>query len=200
MGYDVHITRRAQWQDDRGPAITVEHWRALVAADPELQFDGDLGEDVATWRGGPAPGWIAWRAGNLETKNPDIALLRKMAAIAAVLDAQVQGDDGERYDAAGNAQPAPRPRRPGLVARLWSWWRAQRTRVITLAPLPFAVGDRVRDTFGNVGTVVRIDLRAHSGLGDVAVRYDDGRVVHNAAIAHGLEPADAATAPGTGAS
>ena len=195
MGYDLHITRRAQWHATDGPAITVEQWRAFVDADPDLRMDDSLGEDVALWSGGRVPGWIAWRDGNLETTHPDDALLRKMVAIAGALDARAVGDDGERYDADGVAHPAPRP---GLFARLKAWWQAQRTAPVAAAdPLPFAVGDRVRDTFGNLATVVRIDLRAHSGLGDVLVRYDDGRELHCAAIAHGLEIAQSPATRGS---
>ena len=56
--------------------------------------------------------------------------------------------------------------------------------------IPFVVGDRVRSIVGPwYGTVVAIDLKAEHGLGRITVRRDsDGAILHQAAIAHGLEP------------
>jgi hypothetical protein len=38
-------------------------------------------------------------------KNPDPEILRKMWSLAQRLDAMVQGDEGEQYDASGNVVP-----------------------------------------------------------------------------------------------
>jgi hypothetical protein len=40
MGYDIHITRRSDWSDKAGPAITLEEWKKLVASDSEMRLDG----------------------------------------------------------------------------------------------------------------------------------------------------------------
>ena len=45
--------------------------------------------------------WIGHANGNIETKNPDRETCQKMFAMAQVLKARVQGDDGELYDADG---------------------------------------------------------------------------------------------------
>ncbi len=37
------------------------------------------------------------------------------------------------------------------------------------------VGDRVRDRSGSMGTVLEVDSGANHGLGQVRVRFDDGR-------------------------
>ena len=46
--------------------------------------------------------WFWLAEGNIVVKNPDNEILRKMWALAQNLDARVQGDDDELYDAAGN--------------------------------------------------------------------------------------------------
>jgi hypothetical protein len=115
-----------------------------------------------------------------------VLLVAKMSAIAAHLGAWVEGEEGERYDARGAAQPA---RAPGMLARWRRWWARAPWRRATSAPAPaLAVGDRVRDVVGRwYGVVTRIDLRAEHGLGRISVRRDDGLVVHAAAVAHGLQ-------------
>ncbi|MGW4895052.1 hypothetical protein ACWEQL_22690 [Kitasatospora sp. NPDC004240] len=109
MGYDVHITRREIWWDEEGPDISTLEWEAVVAGDPDLvMFSPDGG-----WGGEPQ--WIAelatgsqdpelgeamyWREGRIVAKHPSDPLLAKMCQVARVLEARVQGDDGEYYDA-----------------------------------------------------------------------------------------------------
>ena len=46
------------------------------------------------------------------------------------------------------------------------------------------VGDRVKDVWGALGTVIRIDAAAEHGLGLLTVRYDDGRVISASLVAH----------------
>lgn len=52
--------------------------------------------------------------------------------------------------------------------------------------LPFAVGDRVRDTWGNKHTVVRIEPKADHGKGVIRTRRDDGTELSHMMFAHGL--------------
>jgi hypothetical protein len=75
-------------------------------------------------------------------------------------------------------------------ARWWSNMISPGATPLNAAQLPFKVGDRVQDIFGdkNTGTVTRIDVRAEHGLGLITVKYDDGREIYSAAIAHGLVP------------
>ena len=54
----------------------------------------------------------------------------------------------------------------------------------------FSVGDRVRDAFGNQGTVTEIDPAAEHGLGVIKVKMADGRETSAALIASGLEKID----------
>ncbi len=99
MGYDLHITRAASWSENAGAEISSDEWLALVERDPELTLEPANGPFFARWAGPsryPDP-WLDWFSGNVYTKNPDSALLRKMVALAAALGAQVQGDEGEVY-------------------------------------------------------------------------------------------------------
>lgn len=77
-----------------------------------------------------------------------------------------------------------------LIARLFAFFGNRGVTPIKPSDLPFVVGDRVRSIVGPwYATVVAIDLGAEHGLGRVTVRRDsDGAILHQAAIAHGLEP------------
>ena len=171
MGYDVHITRRKDWSDATGPAISEQEWLVHARNDDELSA-------------------LVWNRGNVDAKNPDTNLVVKMVAVAAAIGATVQGDDGESYDRSGKAVSPPQP---GLTSRLANWVANTFSRgAVPLDPasLPFKVGDRVRDPWGNVGSVAEIDVRAEHGLGRVTVKFEGGRIAHLAAGAHGLERAD----------
>src|SRR6476619_3837212 len=99
MGYDMRITRAELWAANEGHEITRQERLSLVADDPDLTPDPDNGDEYALWDGEcrcPEP-WLRWWRGNIETKNPDRAIVAKMLEIAAKLRARVQGDDGEVY-------------------------------------------------------------------------------------------------------
>jgi len=172
MGYEAHITRRKSWSDADGPAITEREWLSQIGDDPDLAS-------------------LRWNDGNLDAKNPDQRLIRKMVSIAAALSATVQGDDGESYNSAGNPVPPPQA---GILSRVVAWVvdrTSRRAKPLEESSLPFKVGDRVRDALGHLGTVTEIDVRAAHGLGRITVRYEDGATVIWTAAAHGLERADA---------
>ena len=127
MGYDLHITRAANWSENTGAEITPDEWLAVVRLDPELEIDTTQGPYFARWSGEsryPDP-WLEWSGGNVHTKNPDSALLRKMVALAARLDAHVQGDEGERYDGSEplDSYHADAERREPPPAESRPWWR-----------------------------------------------------------------------------
>lgn len=108
MGYDIHITRRQDWSDSEGPAVSLAGWLAYVEADPEMRLDGYAeaeltdgsvlrAEDpsMAVWVEHPQHGkrdglaWMWWSHGNVLAKNPDEDTLRKMWRIAQSLGAKV---------------------------------------------------------------------------------------------------------------
>jgi hypothetical protein len=172
MGYEAHITRRKSWSDAAGPAITEREWLAKIGDDPDLTA-------------------LVWNDGNVDVKNPDERLVRKMVSVAAALGATVQGDDGESYDSAGNPVAPPRP---GILSRVVAWFVDRTTPAaepLAESSLPFKVGDRVRDALGHLGSVTEIDVRAAHGLGRITVKYEDGRTGSWTAAAHGLERVDA---------
>lgn len=145
MGYDLHITRKANWSNP-SPVITLHDWLDYVTGDPEIQHDGfaetRIGNGnvvrveqvgICIWKaysGGENPqgtAWLTWSAGNIVAKNPDQEIRRKMWLIAQALDAKVQGDEGECYDQAGEtiAEPtvetASAPSMPEDRRR--PWWK-----------------------------------------------------------------------------
>ncbi len=118
--YEVHITRKANWRDAEGPAISLSEWLAYVRSDPEMQLcyacirgaDGEtrlIVVDVAKWAAHPRQhecenaGWLGHFRDRIFTRDPDKAMLEKMRLIARALNAKVQGDEGEEYDANGES-------------------------------------------------------------------------------------------------
>src|SRR5437667_12684255 len=101
MGLEFHITRRTDWSQD-GPEISLDEWRAMVVADPELEPDAANADGYVIWKRGRNEGLLYWFNGNVDTKNPDELLFEKMLAVAKRLGAQVQDDDGEVYTDGGS--------------------------------------------------------------------------------------------------
>lgn len=122
MGYEVHITRKADWFDEEGAVITLDEWLEYVASDPDMRADGyaearmpngtvlrteDPG--IAVWTAwsrhneGGGMAWFCYREDHISFKSVDTEVLKKMYQIAETLGARVQGDDGETYDANGES-------------------------------------------------------------------------------------------------
>jgi hypothetical protein len=99
MGYELHITKKEDWSED-GLDITTDEWINIVKNDPELSIDNKNGSYFAIWKpaGIDAEYWLDWFEGNICSKYPEPALIQKMIEIAKLLNAKVQGDDGEIYD------------------------------------------------------------------------------------------------------
>jgi hypothetical protein len=109
MGYDLHITRRTNWSHN-GDDISLEEWLEIIKNDPELKLDTANGPYFALWSGKSTlqDPWLDWFDGQIQTKNPDGALINKMVIIANKLGARFQGDDGEFYTSATNAPKTPK--------------------------------------------------------------------------------------------
>ncbi|MFI6516068.1 hypothetical protein ACIBF1_10960 [Spirillospora sp. NPDC050679] len=115
MGYELHVTRNAEWWQEGGRQITTDEWANAVAADPDLEM---VGTASATIDGGivlvydhewlaqmvthpdrdEQGAWLDWCEGRIVVKNPDDLMVVKMCELARRLGAHVQGDDGEYYD------------------------------------------------------------------------------------------------------
>jgi hypothetical protein len=192
MGYSLYITRREHWHDESGPEIALPEWQQLVASDATLRWEPNLGEHFATWLGSTSsePPWLAWLNGNLESKHPELHFIRKMASLASQLNAKVVGEEGELYGPDGLALPAPpaRSKHAGFWANLKMLFFSGQA-----APNPpFGVGARVRGIRGRLGTVTKINLKSQGGMGEIRVRYDDGKTASYSAVAHILEPVESA--------
>ncbi len=133
MGYDLHITRRQQWFDSEGPAITIEEWLALIDSDQEMRLDGYAEaalpeggslrmEDpsMAVWVKysghmlGGNMAWLCLSRGNVVAKNPDQEIRGKMWCLAQTLSARLQGDELELYGGDGETLKTPERKK---------WWR-----------------------------------------------------------------------------
>lgn len=103
MGWEIHISRHMlHWQSERCPIREAE-LEDLIRSEDDLNFRPDrsglYGADRAE------PGWFTWdppdgigswfmyMSGRISTKHPEDATIRRMIAIAAMLDAWVSADD-----------------------------------------------------------------------------------------------------------
>jgi hypothetical protein len=124
MGYDLHITRKKNWdgfEDKHGPEISSEEWVAAVNADRDMRVDGfcevhlpdrrvfrHSDPSIAVWTAWSHHGeagdmaWFELKHGNVTVKNPDREIRRKMWRLAQLFRAKVQGDDNEFYDRFGH--------------------------------------------------------------------------------------------------
>lgn len=96
MGYDLHITRAADWTQSESNPITEAEWEAHVALDPELLLTGaaetstpggPLGyrsAGLAVWTRHPSGEtvWFDCRDGAVVVKNPDAPTIAKMMSVA----------------------------------------------------------------------------------------------------------------------
>ena len=100
MGYDLHITRAANWGENHGLEISAEEWLAIVSEDPELRPDLSNGPFAAAWNSPDSEqvGWFDWYEGTVFTTDPDGPIVGKMVSLARLLAGKVQGDDGEAYE------------------------------------------------------------------------------------------------------
>lgn len=140
---------------------------------------------MITWRGQPS---FWWFRDQIQCSDPDDAQQLKLAQMARALNAFVVGDDGEIYD--GDGGP-PRAQTASLGERVTGWLARvlpQRQPLIEHESLPFGVGDRVRDPWGNEHTVISIDPKAEHGMGVIRTRRSDGTEHSHAMTSHGLDP------------
>jgi hypothetical protein len=190
MGYDLHITRKANWTDPAGPAIAETEWQKVIEADPELTLDTKTkvammdGQYIfAAWKG--TPGALGYYGGEITASDPAKPLIIKMVGIAKVLKAQVQGDDGEIYREDGTSFepdiPAAKP--PGLVGQIKAWLQHRKViKKVQADGAKFRVGQRVKNPWKQIGTIVSVNPKGNQGLGSFRVRFENGKEDESAFI------------------
>lgn len=105
MGYELYITKKAEWYDQTGPKIPIEAWQALISSDPDLIayerdsdsylpafLNGPIKSELKTWGRG-----LFYSHGDISVKKPNRETLAKMVSIASKLNARVIGDRDEIY-------------------------------------------------------------------------------------------------------
>lgn len=117
MGYELHITRQENWFDEEDSnQISFDEWIKILDEDKEMRLDNlaeatnangesiSVGsEGLCVWTKYSGNGmngnyaWFDYHRGNIDCKNPDNEIIRKMLDIAERLNAKVQGDEGEIY-------------------------------------------------------------------------------------------------------
>ena len=137
MGHDLHITRKDDWSDTDGPAITREEWLDYVGGDKSMRPEreavvvaNERGEEfsvqdetLATWKDWPnrkdgkSAALLWYSAGNIVATNPDDLMIQKMFLIADALGGKLQGDDGEIYNSIGMVDRQDRSKK-----RWWKFW------------------------------------------------------------------------------
>ncbi len=132
MGYYVYITRMSFGAESEETLISIDEWRKYIDNDSELKINPTYNhrddELEVFWFGeggvsddSEGVGWFCWGDGQINTKNPDHAHLRKMCQMASLLDARVLGEEGEEYRVNGEIwenKYVDNP--PGVFKRLWS--------------------------------------------------------------------------------
>ncbi len=110
MGYELHITRAADWVDSEGQPIGRAEWAAYADRHPELVANGwvewaDIGREI-TYDCTDKYGQVArlsWRHGHVVvTCGEDYS---KLLAIATDLGARLVGDEDEVYTLWGSVRP-----------------------------------------------------------------------------------------------
>ena len=80
MGYDLRITRKADWPEPDGPEISFDEWMAVVNTGPELRIEGHVNvrlPDHSVSRR-PLAAWTAYSrydsGGNVARSNSHMAM------------------------------------------------------------------------------------------------------------------------------
>ena len=127
MGYDVHITRAKTRFDSTDNPISEQEWIDYVNGDQTMSLRDGGGDGLCCdWYGQCVHGdgtWFEWRKGAIYTKNPDAAIIRKMIEMSEKLEASVQGDDCEIYQAASDQAEGFIVVPEALELKRKPWWR-----------------------------------------------------------------------------
>ncbi|MFI6331355.1 hypothetical protein ACIBBG_24000 [Micromonospora chersina] len=112
MGYELHISRAAEYYHSEEHPIALEEWLSYAENNPSLRVGGWLGRDEDrqpvyehTCRDGTLVS-LTWFEGAIEIKGQFGGdAYREFGSITEDLRANLQGDDGERYTSSGVLPP-----------------------------------------------------------------------------------------------
>lgn len=101
IGCDLRITRAEHWASNEDQMITVEEWRAVVEADPELELINEAESDSAEWLPNEISRDVIFDLdeGNIHARKPAYSAARKMLDIARRLQGQVVDEDSRPCEA-----------------------------------------------------------------------------------------------------
>ncbi|WP_046226990.1 hypothetical protein [Paenibacillus dauci] len=110
MGYNVYITRAANWYENEGTPISLQEWKDYVESDPEFEMMEEIAvslpngsmmsyasEGMAMWVSEEEEVLFDYQEGNIVVKGPEDDVIEKMKHIASRLQAKVQGEENEEY-------------------------------------------------------------------------------------------------------
>ena|SRR5689334_12074242 len=108
MGYDLHITRAGHWLDAADQPISRQEWHVYAAGHPAMRQTGwndwaDIGpEPVYDWPAGHEDrSSLSWRDGKVTVIGVYTDYIPGLVTIAADLNANLIGEEGERYTSHG---------------------------------------------------------------------------------------------------
>ena len=132
MGYELNIQR------EENGLITKEEWIVYMDSDPEFErieeFSAGFGTDdiitVPTPNGGlwktnkgEVPFTFYEKLGWISVKNPEHWMIEKMISIANRLNAEVLGEEGEKYDEEYLKAPFGNPFENDYSSTEKKWWQ-----------------------------------------------------------------------------
>ncbi len=103
VGYELHITRAADWSQANEAPIEFEEWTEHAQSNGSLVEAGTYGTKTFPFEQtifaviDEHGGTIDWHAGQLTVTGSRDSDLDHLRSIAVALSARVQGDDGEFY-------------------------------------------------------------------------------------------------------
>lgn len=136
MGYELNIQR-----EEENSLITKEEWITYVDSDSEFirieEFSVGLGTDeiitISTPYGGlwktnkgEVPFTYYEKLGWISVKNPEYWVIEKMISIAKNLNAEVLGEEGEKYDEKYLKDPFGNPFKnddSNTERKWWQFWK-----------------------------------------------------------------------------
>jgi len=127
MSYYVTITRNPSPYWHSGPLISEAEWREAALAEPGIRppLDAEEGDpDDLIWAGHPKYPAVSfqWFDGQIEARSPDELTLALLARMAAKVNANLIGEDGQRFDSSGKSLGVfELPQEPGVERP--PWWK-----------------------------------------------------------------------------